>query len=203
MLNATTLAGQSGLLLRFFVCLGQLCLPQNLQRPNHLGLDPFRPVPLAGVHKYSEENCRELRSRVTELRNVDEYSELGPVEEEKLLNNVAVEVETKIDWIFSEGSSNLSALPEEDLNEILGQLKKELGEIEGENADIECEIEELQRRCLEDYDKMESELEKLCCSLDFIESQRPEKATNDMQIDVSCLVEGQADFSNEHGAKFK
>ncbi|KAK4435848.1 hypothetical protein Salat_0748400 [Sesamum alatum] len=144
-----------------------------------------------------------VRRRVSELRNVDEYSELGPEEEEKLLNNVAVELENKIDWIFSEGSSNLSALPDEDLNEILGQLKKEVGEIEGENADIECEIEELQRRCLEDYDKMESELEKVCCSLDFIESQRPEKATNDMQIDFSCLAEGQADFSNEHGAKFK
>lgn len=32
-------------------------------------------------------------SRVSELRNVDEYSELGPEEEEKLLNNVALELE--------------------------------------------------------------------------------------------------------------
>ncbi|KAI3470020.1 hypothetical protein Pfo_026683 [Paulownia fortunei] len=143
-----------------------------------------------------------LRSRIAELRNVDENSELG-TEEEKLLNDVAYELESKINWIFSECSSNLSSLSSEDLNEILGQLKKELVEVEGDNAGIECEIEELQRRCVEDYDKMESELEKLCYSLELIESQSPEKAKEDMQIDVSCLADDQTAFSNERGSKFK
>ncbi|PIN25790.1 hypothetical protein CDL12_01472 [Handroanthus impetiginosus] len=139
-----------------------------------------------------------LRSRIAELRTVDEASELGP-EEEKLLKDVSEELESKINWGLSECSSNLSTLPSEDLKEILGQLKKELSEVEGENAGIDCEIEELQRRCMEDYDAMDSELEKLSCWLEFIESQTPEKTKEEMPIDVL----GQADLSNEHGSKFK
>ncbi|PIN23475.1 hypothetical protein CDL12_03803 [Handroanthus impetiginosus] len=143
-----------------------------------------------------------LRSRIAELRNVDEASELGP-EEEKLLKDVSDELESKINWGLSECSSNLSTLPSEDLKEILGQLKKELSEVEGENAGIDCEIEELQRRCMEDYDAMDSELEKLSCWLEFIESQTPEKTKEEMPIDVSCHALGQADLSNEHGSKFE
>ncbi|KAK6138578.1 hypothetical protein DH2020_027679 [Rehmannia glutinosa] len=144
-----------------------------------------------------------LRSRIAELRNVEETSELGTEGEEKLLNDVAYELESKINWIFSEYSSNLSSLSSEDLDEILGQLKKELVELEGEHGGMESEIEKLQRRCAEDYGKMEGELEKLCCSLEIIESQNPEKAKEDMQIDVSCPADDQKTVSNDLGTNFK
>ena len=35
------------------------------------------------------------------------------------------------------------------LDEILGQLNKELSEVEGENVAVENEVGELQRRCVE------------------------------------------------------
>ncbi|KAK6161706.1 hypothetical protein DH2020_005087 [Rehmannia glutinosa] len=144
-----------------------------------------------------------LRSRIAELRNVEETSELGTEEEEKLLNDVAYELESKLNWIFSEYSSNLSSLSSEDLDEILGQLKKELVEVEGENGGMESEIEKLQSEIAEDYGKMEGELEKLCCSLEIIESQNPEKANEDMQIDAYCPAYDQTTVSNDLGTNFK
>lgn len=143
-----------------------------------------------------------FRSRIAELRNVDENPELGAGKAEKLMNDVGFELERKINWISSEWVSNLSSLSSEDLNEILGQLKKELGEVEGENVAIEHEIEEVQRRCMEDYDQLDTEMEKLCCSLESIESQS-EGAKENAQINVSCLADDRADSSNEHGSKFK
>ncbi|XP_057766263.1 uncharacterized protein LOC130986763 isoform X2 [Salvia miltiorrhiza] len=143
-----------------------------------------------------------LQSRIAELRNVDEKFELGVGEVEKLTNDVGSELERKIDWISSEWFSNLSSLTTEDLNETLGQLKKELSEVEGENVAIEREVEELQRRCVEDYDKLDTELEKFCCSLEFIESQN-EGANENAQIDLSSLADDCANPSNEHGSNFK
>ncbi|KAH6830029.1 hypothetical protein C2S53_004146 [Perilla frutescens var. hirtella] len=142
-----------------------------------------------------------LQSRIAELRSVDENSHLGTGEVEKLMNDVGFEIERKIDWISSEWCSNLSSLSSENLNEILGQLKKELGDVEGESVAIEREIEDLQRRCVKDYDELDAELEKLCCSLEFIESQS-DGANKNAQIDVSCLADD-LDTSNEHGSKFK
>lgn len=52
-----------------------------------------------------------------------------------------------ISSIFSLGTQNWVIFSI--LDEILGQLKKELGEVEGENVAIEHEIEEVQRRCME------------------------------------------------------
>ncbi|KAL7105842.1 hypothetical protein ACP275_07G071000 [Erythranthe tilingii] len=144
-----------------------------------------------------------LRSRISELGNVNEDSVLGPEEKEKLLNDVASELESKINWIFSDCSSNLNSFSSEELNELLGELKKEVGEVEGENASIDAEIEDLQRRCVEDCDKMESELEILRCSLELIESQNSQREKEDMQIDVSCLTDDQTDFSDERGSRFK
>ncbi|KAG8369623.1 hypothetical protein BUALT_Bualt14G0032900 [Buddleja alternifolia] len=142
------------------------------------------------------------RSRIAELGNVEGFSEHGTEEEEKLLNHVSRELESKANQMFSECRLNLSSVPNEDLNELFWQLKKELGDVEGQNAKIEREIDELERRCVEDHDKLESELEKLSCSLEFIESQTPEKAKKDTQIDVSS-ADHQTDFSNAQCSKFK
>ncbi|GFQ04288.1 hypothetical protein PHJA_002572700 [Phtheirospermum japonicum] len=143
-----------------------------------------------------------LRSRIAELRNVEENKELD-TEEEKLQNDVADELENTIDRILSEHCSNLSSLSSEDIDEILGQLKKELVEVGTENAAVECEIEKLQQRYSEDYGKMESELEKICCSLESIESQNSEKAKEDVQKDLPCPTDGQTAFPNDHGSNFK
>ncbi|KAL1548430.1 hypothetical protein AAHA92_16661 [Salvia divinorum] len=143
-----------------------------------------------------------LQSRIADLRNVDENSELGGWEVEKLLNDVGFELESKIDWISSEWLSDLSSLSREDLDEILGQLNKELSEVEGENVSVEHEIEELQRRCVEDYDKLDTELEKSRCLLEFIES-RNEGANRNTQIGLSSLADGRANSSNEHNSNFK
>ncbi|KAL8525233.1 hypothetical protein ACS0TY_014745 [Phlomoides rotata] len=148
-------------------------------------------------------DLKSLRSRITELGDVDGNSEHDTEATQKLMNNIADELEKKINWISSEWSSNLSTLPSEDLDEILGQLKKEMGQVEGENIAVGQEIEELERRCVEDYDKVESELEKLQCSLEFIQVQSYEGSKENMQIDVSCHADDQADFSNEHDYKFK
>ncbi|KAL6528153.1 hypothetical protein OROHE_015103 [Orobanche hederae] len=126
-----------------------------------------------------------LRSRIAELRNVEENSGLG-TEEENLLNVVAEELEY---------STNL--------NEILEQLKSEVVEVEAQSIDMECEIEKLQRRCVEDYGKMESELEKLRCSLEIIEPQNLGKANKDMQIDTTCPANHQMTSPNGHSSNFK
>ncbi|KAL6532025.1 hypothetical protein OROGR_013995 [Orobanche gracilis] len=144
-----------------------------------------------------------LRSRIAELRNVEENTGLGTEEEEKLLNDVAEELERKIGSIFSEYSTNLSSLSSEELNEILGQLKSEVVEVEAQSAGMECELEKLQRRCVEDYGKMESELEKLRCSLEIIESQNPGKANKDMQLDTPCPANHQMTSPNGHSSNFK
>ncbi|KAL3619960.1 hypothetical protein CASFOL_034872 [Castilleja foliolosa] len=143
-----------------------------------------------------------LRSRIAELRNVEENPILGS-EEEKLQNEVADELESKINRICSEYCSNLSSLPREGIDEILGVLKKELVEVGTENADMDCEIEKLKGRFSEDYGKMESELEKICYSLEIIESRNPEKAEEDIQKDVVCLTDGHTAFPNDTDSNFK
>ncbi|KAL3829297.1 hypothetical protein ACJIZ3_018099 [Penstemon smallii] len=124
-----------------------------------------------------------LISQIGELRNF----EIEELEDDKLLSDVVDEVENKINQTFSECSENLSSLPNEDLNKFLEHLKKELGEVESENANFESEIE----RCMEDNTKLESELHSL---LKFIESQSPENEKEHMQMDVSYLAADQADF---------
>ncbi|XP_051152165.1 uncharacterized protein LOC127266089 [Andrographis paniculata] len=138
-----------------------------------------------------------LRSQIENLRKVDELVDLGP-EEKNFLNNLTSELESKIDSVYSECSSNFSVLQNNDVDEILLQLKKELGEVEAESADLECEIEELQKRNVEEVDKLQSQLEKLCWSLD-IEWQKSEKAKEGIDIETFHIL----DDLVESDSKFK
>ncbi|XP_073024647.1 uncharacterized protein [Primulina eburnea] len=151
----------------------------------------------------SEVDLNSLRSRILELRNVSENSELSDEDTENLLNKVVVELERKMSQVVSDCSSDVRSLANEDLNELMEHLKKELNAVEGENANTESEIMELLRRCMEDNDKLECELEKLSCSLDFMESQRLLKEKQDKQTDVSYEAAYKETFSNAHDSSFE
>nr|GMD72351.1 centrosomal protein of 290 kDa-like isoform X2 [Ipomoea batatas] len=101
-----------------------------------------------------------LRSRIGELRDVLKKSEDAPeissTDSEKLLNDCAVQLESKINQMLSD-ASDLNFLADQDLDEFVGHLKKELSSVEGENEKISHEIEELSRRYLED---LSNQLEK-------------------------------------------
>ncbi|XP_031112751.1 uncharacterized protein LOC116016564 isoform X2 [Ipomoea triloba] len=115
-----------------------------------------------------------LRSRIGELRDVLKKSEDAPeissTDSEKLVNDCAVQLESKINQMLSD-ASDLNFLADQDLDEFVGHLKKELSSVEGENEKISDEIEELSRRYLEESGRLDSEIEGLCCSLDLLESQ--------------------------------
>ncbi|XP_073146652.1 uncharacterized protein [Henckelia pumila] len=143
-----------------------------------------------------------LRSRILELRNVSENPELSNQDEENMFN-VIIELERKFSQAVSECSSDVSSLANEDLDELLEQLKKELNAVEGENANTENEIIELLRRCVEDNDKLECELEKLGCSLDFMESQKLDQEKQDEQTNVSHEAASKETLSNAHDSSFE
>ncbi|GER34104.1 RNA-directed DNA polymerase (reversetranscriptase)-related family protein [Striga asiatica] len=144
-----------------------------------------------------------LRSRVAELKNVEDNSGLGNEGAEKLQNNLADELESRINCILSEYSSHLWSFSSEDFDEILEQLRKELVEVESQNAVVKCEIEKLERSCVEDYAEIEHELEKLCCSLEIIESQAPEKAKENTETDAPSPAHYQTAFLDDSFSNFK
>ncbi|XP_022859779.1 uncharacterized protein LOC111380444 [Olea europaea var. sylvestris] len=147
-----------------------------------------------------------LRSRIGELRGFYENSYNGAEnsleETDKLLKECAHELEKKINQVVSE-SLQLSLLPDEDLGDLFQRLKTELSAVEGENAKIDSEIDELTRIYMEDYSNLGSELEGINCSLNFIESQSLEKAKSDMLTDCCDQTEDETNMSAHKDTKFK
>lgn len=148
-----------------------------------------------------------LRSRIRQLeeiqRNCNDVSELSPSEEEELLKNCVLQLEEKVTQILSD-YSDVSSLAVEDLDTYLEQLEGELSMVKAESAQTSDEIENLMRGYLEDSNRLESNIEGLNCSLNFIASQGLEKEKADAQLECSTQAEDQMVSLSAHGGcKFK
>lgn len=113
-----------------------------------------------------------LRSRIEELKEIQAKSEdiISSSEAEKLFHESAFQIEEKVNQILAD-TSDIGSLSLEDIDIFLDHLKKELSSVKDENAQVENEIEDLSTRYMQDYSELESELEGLSCSLEFLESK--------------------------------
>ncbi|GJY32788.1 hypothetical protein Tco_0417257 [Tanacetum coccineum] len=87
----------------------------------------------------------------------------------------------------------------------LENLKGELSSVEAENANLPDEVENLMKDYLEDSIRLQSNLERLSSSLEFIQSQEDlETKKVDTRLECSSMVEHQPDSDGAHGGcKFK
>nr|GEZ38160.1 hypothetical protein [Tanacetum cinerariifolium] len=87
----------------------------------------------------------------------------------------------------------------------LENLKGELSSVEAENANLSDEVENLMKGYLEDSIRLQSNLEGLSSSLEFIQSQEDlETNKADARLECSSMVEHQPDSDGAHGGcKFK
>ncbi|GJX55340.1 hypothetical protein Tco_0285237, partial [Tanacetum coccineum] len=92
-------------------------------------------------------------------------------------------------------------------NTYLENLKGELSSVEAENAKLSDQVENLMMGYLEDSMRLQSNLEGLNSSLEFIQSQSQEDLETkkaDARLECSSMVERQPDYDGEHGGcKFK
>ncbi|XP_021894279.1 uncharacterized protein LOC110811957 [Carica papaya] len=142
-----------------------------------------------------------IRSRLRELEAIqrsckDDVNEVSMSDSESLLKDCTLHIENKVKQIVAE-YSNVDFLGIEDLDSYLEYLKKELQTVQAETAKISYEIELLSRTNAEDSNKLESDLEGLLCSLDFVESKGMEEAKEDP---LNCYTGGedQSNLTNAH-----
>ncbi|XP_052208393.1 uncharacterized protein LOC127812107 isoform X2 [Diospyros lotus] len=140
-----------------------------------------------------------IRSRIKELRDVSggfyDAPGLAPSDSEQLLKDCAFQLESKISQVLSE-FSGVGSLPVEDIDTYWGRVKEELNNVEAENAKLSSEIEDLMRTYIEDSNQLESELEGLNCSLDFVALQMLElsdqieknRVTLQSLEDLDCIL---------------
>ncbi|KAA8527909.1 hypothetical protein F0562_035222 [Nyssa sinensis] len=154
-----------------------------------------------------------IRSRIRELSDIQRSSTDGPelstLDSEHLLRDYAVQLESKINQIASE-FSDISSLSVQDLGKLplahayLEHLKDELNSVEAEKAKFSNEIEDLTRTYAEDSTRLESDIEWLNCSLDYIALQGLDKAKADERVNCSTNGDNQTNLLNAHGdCKFK
>ncbi|XP_052208392.1 uncharacterized protein LOC127812107 isoform X1 [Diospyros lotus] len=143
-----------------------------------------------------------IRSRIKELRDVSggfyDAPGLAPSDSEQLLKDCAFQLESKISQVLSE-FSGVGSLPVEDIDTYWGRVKEELNNVEAENAKLSSEIEDLMRTYIEDSNQLESELEGLNCSLDFVALQGIEKTKTTGHVDCSFheeveFLKGKTDY---------
>ncbi|KAJ4969036.1 hypothetical protein NE237_015737 [Protea cynaroides] len=133
-----------------------------------------------------------IRSRVKELseihRSCKGLSDLSPPpESEKLMEDCVLHLGNAMKQITAELLVFDSLGPEE-LDAYLEKAKEELKMVEAENAKISNEIEVLTKTYAEESTQMESDLDGLNNSLEFIEMQGPQKLQGNGHI--GCSISG-------------
>ncbi|KAJ7955385.1 RNA-directed DNA polymerase (reverse transcriptase)-related family protein [Quillaja saponaria] len=147
--------------------------------------DQIETTPSLDVHS--------LRSRIEELADLQktleaDTPELTSSDLEKLLTDCALELESTVQNIVAECSEvEFSGL--EDVGAYLEYLNEELNEVEVESTNISNEIEVLSKTHKEDLLLLESNLEELKCSLDFIVSKELTTGKTCESIDYAMSVE--------------
>ncbi|XP_050219542.1 uncharacterized protein LOC126669938 [Mercurialis annua] len=108
---------------------------------------------------------RELEEQIQTnfYEDTDSHSDL-------LLKDSALQIESKVQQIIND-CSDFSFLGIDDLNVFMSQLKDELVATEAETSKICNEIEALARNQVEDYNRLEGDIELLKSSLDFISAE--------------------------------
>ncbi|CAH2052876.1 unnamed protein product [Thlaspi arvense] len=151
---------------------------------------------MEGTHKESPD-LEEIRSRVKELefshRNRrDESGESCPSSDsETLVHDFALQLETKVKEIV------------EDYYAYLEYLRKELHSVEAESAKVSEEIERLSKSHAQDSSRLDSDLEGLLLSLDFLSSQEVEKSKENPPSSSSMEICDASTWIDVNDEKFK
>ncbi|KAH0917732.1 hypothetical protein HID58_025392 [Brassica napus] len=139
-------------------------------------------------HPHDESfHLQEIHSRVKELehrhRNCrDESGESIPCGFEALAQDYALQLETKVKEIVEDYCHV------EESEAYLEYLRKELHSAEAESAKVSQEIERLSKAHAEDSTRLESDLEGLLFSLDFLSSQDVDKSKENLPSSSSMEV---------------
>ncbi|CAN7127056.1 unnamed protein product [Brassica rapa subsp. narinosa] len=139
-------------------------------------------------HPHDESfDLQEIHSRVKELehrhRNCrDESGESIPCGFEALAQDYALQLETKVKEIVEDYCHV------EESEAYLEYLRKELHSAEAETAKVSQEIERLSKAHAEDSTRLESDIEGLLFSLDFLSSQDVDKSKENLPSSSSMEV---------------
>ncbi|RVW99720.1 hypothetical protein CK203_029187 [Vitis vinifera] len=132
-----------------------------------------------------------IRSRMSELNrihtNYSHISDSNPLDSRSLFQEFSHHLQSRVNQILSQ-YSDVESLEADDLDAYLGHLKKELNLVESENAKISNEIEALTRTYVEDSNQLESDLEVLKHSVDFVASQIERYSEMDWLIEMCSIV---------------
>ncbi|KAF5452114.1 hypothetical protein F2P56_027147 [Juglans regia] len=141
-----------------------------------------------------------IRSRIRELADLrlsnggEDATELTPSDSEELLKDCALHLESRVKQIVSECSA-VGSLDVADLDVYLEHLKEELNMVEAESAKISNEIDGLARTNLENSSRLETDLQRLECALDFISTQGLKNAK---AVPCSTYGEDRSNLMNKH-----
>ncbi|XP_028759696.1 uncharacterized protein LOC114746534 isoform X2 [Neltuma alba] len=143
-----------------------------------------------------------LRSRLKELHECcgEDVPELNSLDTEKLLQDSALELESRIQQIVSE-CSDVGFLEDGDIDAYLEHLKEEHNKVEVESSNIAKEIERLTKMQKEDSHMLEAKLEELKCSLDYATlkvSCRLKTARASEGVDAHMLDDNQSSLTTAH-----
>lgn len=109
-----------------------------------------------------------LRSRIEEtLKLCNEDDELNPSDAHTLLNDIALHLQTRVQNTISD----LPFLESQDFDAYLDNLKEELNKVEAESTNVANQIQLLTKNRDDDINLLESRLEEIKCSLDYITSK--------------------------------
>ncbi|KAK4266631.1 hypothetical protein QN277_027522 [Acacia crassicarpa] len=143
-----------------------------------------------------------LRSRLEELSELhmrcrDDVTELDSLDEEKLLQDSALELEGRIQQIVYE-YSDVGLLEDDDMDAYLEHLKEEHNKAEVGSSNIAKEIERLTKMHKEDSNLLEAKLEELKCSLDYITLKDLKTARASEDVDAHMLDDNQSTLTTAH-----
>ncbi|XP_054804667.1 uncharacterized protein LOC129307782 isoform X1 [Prosopis cineraria] len=143
-----------------------------------------------------------LRSRLEELAELhkrcsEDVPELNSLDAEKLLQDSALELESRIQQIVSE-CSDVGFLVDGDTDAYFELLKEEHNKVEVESSDIAKELERLTKMHKEESSLLEAKLEELKCSLDYVSLKDLKTAWASEGVDAHMLVDNQSTLTTAH-----
>ncbi|OVA03804.1 hypothetical protein BVC80_8097g5 [Macleaya cordata] len=140
-------------------------------------------------------------SRIRDLseiqRSCNDVSDFSSSESEKLLKDCIAHFESRVKQITPD-ISDFRSLGSEDLDAYIDNAKKELNLVQAENLKISDEIEVLTGTYIEDYPRLEKDLEELNYSLKFVESQGIDELQMGSRVECSLSTEHRGSSMNVH-----
>ncbi|KAJ0235768.1 Reverse transcriptase-like protein [Hirschfeldia incana] len=143
-------------------------------------------------------DLQEIRSRVKELEYYHRNGESIPSDSESLAQDFSLQLETKMKEIVEDYYHVDDSMDVEESDAYLEYLRKELHSAEAETAKVSQEIERLSMSHAQDSISLESDLEGLLFSLDFLSSQDVDKSKQNLPSNSSIQV-----CDTDYDEKFK